>query len=113
MIGSMVSELKVEQGMQSMSIYDNLDYKFKCAAMFLNLSKMFNLVLHCKLMQRLKVCWFRGMGLLLFTSYLERKTQVVKIEDQYSDSKQVFVSLPHSKVLGSILFNIYINLIWK
>jgi len=52
---------------------------------------------------------FNGITLKWFTSYLENRTQVVKVEDNVSAKQSIKTGVPQGSILGPLLFLLYIN----
>lgn len=81
----------------------------KTLAVFLDLSKAFDTVKHHILLEKLKNYGIRGSAQNLFRTYLENRTQVVKIGNSASSARRVECGVPQGTVLGPILFLIYVN----
>ena len=68
---------------------------------FLDLSAAFDTLNHEKLLQILETeLGITGVALQWFKSFLVNRTVRVKVNDQYSDSKQVRCGTPQGSVLG-------------
>lgn len=68
-------------------VYDSVDRKETrpTIALFLDLSKAFDIIDHDILLKKLQACGIRGNALNWFKSYLENRKQVVEIT--YIDNK--------------------------
>jgi hypothetical protein len=68
-----------------------------------------NTVDHEILLHKLDHYGIRGIANKWFKSYLNNKRQFVSIGNINSDTKQIIMGVPHSSVLGPLLFLLYIN----
>lgn len=89
----------------------NRPWKKECMldALPIDLSKAFDCLPHKLLLAKLHAYGLSTTACSLFRSYLSNKFQGVKIEDTRSDWLQTLNRVPQGPVLGSILFNIFIN----
>ena len=73
----------------------------------LDLSAAFDTLDHIILLNRLKSFGFSGTVLNWFKSYLEERTQCVKINDLFSDDVSLPFGVPQGSVLGPLLYTLY------
>lgn len=76
---------------------------------FLDLKKAFDVVDHDILCQKLEIYRFDEPALKLLKSYLNYRTQQVKIGNVMSESASVDYGVPQGSILGPLLFILYIN----
>ena len=89
-------------------IYDNLDNSSP-TVIFLDLKKAFDTVDHNLLISKLKNIGIRDIAKNLVASYLNHRTQYVRLNNVSSHSKIVECGVPQGTVLGPLLFIIYLN----
>ena len=78
-------------------------------AVLMDLSKAFDCILHDLLLAKLSAYGLSDDALAYMFSYLSGRKQCVKINNFYSVFQLIFSRVPHGSILGSILFNIFIN----
>ena len=64
---------------------------------------------HKILIEKLEIAGIRGVSLALLTSYLSRRTQLVKIKGTTSASLPLTIGIPQGSCLGPLMFLIYFN----
>ena len=87
-------------------IYNNIDNKKVSLLLLLDLSKAFDSVNHAILLEKCKGVnidpgWFK--------SYLENRSQSVRLNGVISARKSIKFGVPQGSILGPILFVIYVN----
>jgi hypothetical protein len=76
---------------------------------YLDFSKAFDSVPHERLLLKLRILGLSELTIKWFTSFLGNRTQRVCIEGEYSNWVKVTSGVRQGRVLGPILFLIYIN----
>lgn len=70
---------------------------------------MFECLNHYLLKAKLEAYIFTRKTLRFIQSYLRDRKQQVKLNDSYSEWRDINHGVPQGSVLGPLLFNIYIN----
>ena len=78
-------------------------------AVFIDLSKAFDVIDHSILLSKLHYYGIRGVPLKWFQSYLDSRKQLTVIDNIKSDCKTIRCGVPQGSILGPLLFLIYIN----
>ena len=86
-----------------------LDMKGLAGAIVLDLSKAFDCLNHKLLIAKLEAYGFSRAVLKLVHDYLSNRKQRAKINGSSSSWQESFRAVPQDSLLGSILFNVFIN----
>ena len=87
----------------------SLDKKEKIGIVMMDLSKAFDCMSHDLIIAKLNAYGFDKCSLKLIYSYLNGRTQRIKINSEFSTRKEIINGVPQGSVLGPLLFNIFIN----
>ena len=85
---------------------DNREYAI---GIFIDLSKAFDTINHSIMIRKLEYYGIRGIALDWFNSYLKSRQQYVFLNGVSSSLKPINCGVPHSSILGPMLFILYIN----
>ena len=86
----------------------NLDSGLTSCAIFLDLAKAFDSVSHNILLKKLEKYGIRGTAHDLFASYLNKRSQFVKVGDAESITKLIEFGVPQGSILGPRHQTIYL-----
>ena len=78
-------------------------------AVFIDLTKAFDLINHKILLQKLKVYGIDDNCVSFFKSYLANRTQSVYFRNNISSKKCITRGVPQGSILGPLLFSLYVN----
>ena len=87
----------------------SLDNKNFVSTVLMDLSKAFDCIPHDLLVAKLHAYGLSNDAVTFIYSYLKRRKQGVKINDTESIFQILLSGVPQGSILGSILFNIFIN----
>ena len=90
-------------------VYSSLDSKQSTIAVYLDFSKAFDTVNHNILMSNLLHNGIRGVMQHWFESYLSNRKKYVSIRNCNSSMSNITLGVPQGSVLGTVLFILYIN----
>ena len=90
-------------------ILKNMDDKLIKLLLLMDFSKAFDTIDHALLLTKLVRYNFDAHSVFWLSSYLQNRTQLVKIESELSSPCHISCGVPQGSVLGPILFIIYLN----
>ena len=88
---------------------EKLDENFIVVAVLMDLSKAFDCIPHDLIIAKLTAYGIDRETLRLIYSYLKGRKQCLKINNTYSDYKEIISGVPQGSILGPISFNLSIN----
>ena len=90
-------------------VHKGLTAKHNVGAVFMDLSKAFDVMNHDILESKLHHYGFRGTFLKLLMSFIRDRKYFVNINDINSKIKNVNIGVPQGSTLGPLLFLLYVN----
>ena len=78
-------------------------------ALLTDLSKAFDCLNHELLIAKLEAYEFDQSSLNYIFSYLSNRKQRTKVNNSFSEWRNILFGVPHGSILGPLLFNIYLN----
>ena len=88
---------------------EQLDHDKTVGTVLLDLPKEFDCIPHDLLIAKLNAYGFDKNTLTLLFSYLKNRKQSVRIKNNYSSFLELLSGVPQDSILGTLLFNIFLN----
>ncbi|CAB4015645.1 Hypothetical predicted protein [Paramuricea clavata] len=76
---------------------------------YLDLSKAFDTIAHCILLDKLPAYGVVGPELAWFTDYLFNRTQLVEMQNNCSRPSTITTGVPQGSILGPLMFIVFFN----
>ena len=86
-----------------------LDKGKSAGAIFMDLSKTFDILNHDLLIAKFEASGFSENSLNYIKSYLLNRLQRTNVNNNFSQWKDIFAGVPQGSILDSLMFTIYIN----
>ena len=90
----------------------SLDKGEYVGVVFMDLSKAFDTISHDLLLAKLKAYGFSHNVLAFMINYLKNRSHRANINSNFSTWEEVKAGVPQGSILGSLLFNIFINIFY-
>ena len=90
-------------------IFTSLEADKHVIGIFIDLSKAFDTIGHCKLMSKIENDGLRGKASNLLSSYMKNRSQFIQYLNVKSDLAPITYGVPQVSVLGPLLVLLYIN----
>ena len=90
-------------------IANSLDNTKTVISVFIGLWKAFDTIDHTILLQKLNHYGIRGIVSRWVSSYLSHRKQYVQIKETKSNLESILCGVPQCSILGTKLFNLYLN----
>ena len=90
----------------------SLDKGEYVGVVFMDLSKAFDTISHNLLLAKLKAYGFSHNVLAFMINYLKNRSHRANINSNFSTWEEVKAGVPQGSILGSLLFNIFINIFY-
>ncbi|XP_065664405.1 uncharacterized protein LOC136086066 [Hydra vulgaris] len=94
-------------------IFKGFNEKKYTLGVFIDLSKAFDTVDHLILLSKLEFYGIKNSNLAWFKSYLSNRKQYISYDGDKTDNMIITCGVPQGSVLGSLLFLIYVNDLYK
>jgi hypothetical protein len=91
------------------AIRESTNQRKLASGIFIDISKAFDFVDHRILLDKLHKSGIRGTFYELLENYLSNRFQIVNIDRCCSQRRMVNCGIPHSSILGPLLFLVYVN----
>ena len=87
----------------------SLDKGEYVGVIFMDLSKAFDTINHNLPLAKLKAYGFSHNALAFMLSHLKNRSHMVNINNNFGTWEEMIAGVPQGSILGSLLFNIFIN----